>query len=250
MALRLGPKPSLFVICFFFSVFVFCFVCFFGGFKGQVRWPKAPPHLALNPPHLLIFVFVFVFFFCSFAFFVFNRKTLFSPLKRHFLLIFCVSLSFSLNLFWPPPFSVSLSLSLSLLLLSFFLPSCLSFLLYFSCFCLFFILLSSLLLFLIRTTWKFKLQFICFINRFSFLWLPVLLFLSNPFSLSLFFLILSYVFCSTWMVFGFKTNNLKTRFLVTRGVATKRLFYKPVFCKMWKSYRLVGVTIWAKLTAT
>ena len=37
-----------------------CFFCFFsGGFKGQVRWPKGPPHLALN---LLIFVFLFCFF--------------------------------------------------------------------------------------------------------------------------------------------------------------------------------------------
>ena len=27
------------------------FFCFFGGFKGQVRWPKGPPHLALNPPY-------------------------------------------------------------------------------------------------------------------------------------------------------------------------------------------------------
>ena len=40
-----------------------CFLLFFfGGFKGQVRWPKGPPHLALNPP-FLVFVF-FCFAFC------------------------------------------------------------------------------------------------------------------------------------------------------------------------------------------
>ena len=53
-ATSLGPKPSLF-ICFCF----FCCFEFFGGFKGQVRWPKGPPHLALNPSY---FLFVFVFF--------------------------------------------------------------------------------------------------------------------------------------------------------------------------------------------
>ena len=34
------------------SCFVFVFFIFFGGFKGQVRWPKGPPHLALNPPYV------------------------------------------------------------------------------------------------------------------------------------------------------------------------------------------------------
>ena len=120
-----------FVFCYlFFVVFLFLFFVLFvlfGGFKGQMRWPKGPPHLALNPPY---FCFCFCFF-CSFPFFAFNRKTLFFPLKKAFLFIFCVSLSLSLNLFWLPPFSVSLCLSLSLLLLSFFLPSCLSFLLSF-----------------------------------------------------------------------------------------------------------------------
>ena len=60
---------SLFCFFLFFCVFLFCFfffgfLCFvfFGGFKGQVRWPKGPPHLALNPPYF--FVFVFLLFFC------------------------------------------------------------------------------------------------------------------------------------------------------------------------------------------
>ena len=98
-----------FLFCFVFVLFLFVLG---GGFKGQVRWPKGPPHLALNLPYLSIFVFVFVFF--SFSFFAFNRQKnpVFPPKKGH-LFIFNVSLFFSLNLFWPPPFSVSLSLSLS-----------------------------------------------------------------------------------------------------------------------------------------
>ena len=50
-----------FLFLFFVFVFVFFLICFFGGFKGQVRWPKGPPHLALNPPYFLfLFFFVFV----------------------------------------------------------------------------------------------------------------------------------------------------------------------------------------------
>ena len=48
-----------FSFCFlflFFLVLVFCFCSWFcfGGFKGQVRWPKGPPHLALDPPYFFI----------------------------------------------------------------------------------------------------------------------------------------------------------------------------------------------------
>ena len=58
-----------FVFCFVFLVFFFLFFCLFfcfvsfGGFKGQVRWPKGPPHLALNPPYFFGFCFLFVVFF-------------------------------------------------------------------------------------------------------------------------------------------------------------------------------------------
>ena len=53
-----------FCSCFFVFVFCFCFLfCVFGGFKGQVRWPKGPPHLALNPPYCFGFC-----FFCCFVF--------------------------------------------------------------------------------------------------------------------------------------------------------------------------------------
>ena len=54
-----------FFFCFFCSCFFcFCFCFFFlGGFKGQVRWPKGPPHLALNPPYFFVFVFFVVLIF-------------------------------------------------------------------------------------------------------------------------------------------------------------------------------------------
>ena len=43
----------LFGLC-FFVVGLFLVLFFFGGgFKGQVRWPKGPPHLALNPLYVL-----------------------------------------------------------------------------------------------------------------------------------------------------------------------------------------------------
>ena len=41
--------------------FCCCFFCFF--FKGQVRWPKGPPHLALNPPFIFFVFCLFVFLF-------------------------------------------------------------------------------------------------------------------------------------------------------------------------------------------
>ena len=60
------------VVLFFFGLFCFfCFVFFvlffFGGFKGHVRWPEGPPHLALNPPYFICFVFfLFFLFLCCF----------------------------------------------------------------------------------------------------------------------------------------------------------------------------------------
>ena len=59
--------------CFFLFVFVvflflFVFACFFGGFKGHVRWPEGPPHLALNPSYFICFC---LFSFVLFSFFVF-----------------------------------------------------------------------------------------------------------------------------------------------------------------------------------
>ena len=61
----------VFLVCFFV---VFCFFVsfwlFWGGFKGQVRWPEGPPQLALNPPYLL-FVFCCFCCFCCFCFLCF-----------------------------------------------------------------------------------------------------------------------------------------------------------------------------------
>ena len=73
--LALNPR-YFFGFCFLFVVFLFSLFVFFwflfffisvffGGFKGQVRWPKGPPHLDLNPPYFVCFVF-FVFFLCLF----------------------------------------------------------------------------------------------------------------------------------------------------------------------------------------
>ena len=114
--------------CAFFCFFVFCF---FGGFEGQVRWPKGPPHLALNPPY---FLFVFFFVVCFFAFLslLVIEKKLFLPLKKAILCVcfLCLPL-FLFSLFWASPvftfsFFVSLSLSLSLPLSCYFLSSFLS----------------------------------------------------------------------------------------------------------------------------
>ena len=56
----------------FFFWFFFCYVLvflLFWGFKGHVRWPEGPPHLALNP-HYLFFLCLFCFCFLdSFLFF-------------------------------------------------------------------------------------------------------------------------------------------------------------------------------------
>ena len=66
----------LFVLFVLFLLFVFCFL---GRFKGQVRWPKGPPHLALNPPY---FCFLLLFFVCfCFLIFLQNRKNCFPPKK-------------------------------------------------------------------------------------------------------------------------------------------------------------------------
>ena len=63
----------------FVFVFLLFFFVFFGGFKGQVRWPKGPPHLALNPPYFLFVFFVFVFFFALLSLFFNRQKTCFPP---------------------------------------------------------------------------------------------------------------------------------------------------------------------------
>ena len=95
-----------------------------------MRWPKGPPHLALNPPNLFVFSF-FWFVFVPFLSLLCNTKPCFPPRKGHFCLFLSVSLCSSLAFCWPPPFSIFLSLSLSSSC-PFFLPSCLYFLLSFA----------------------------------------------------------------------------------------------------------------------
>ena len=53
---------SCFFSFFLFLFFLFCFVFLFGGFKGHVRWPEGPPHLALNPPTCFFWLLSFLCF--------------------------------------------------------------------------------------------------------------------------------------------------------------------------------------------
>ena len=131
-ATSLGPKPSLFFVFVFFLLFFVCFFCFFGGFKGQVRWPKGPPHLALNPPYLF-FLFFWVLFFSLLCFLclLIDKKTCFFPLEKGVFCLFSMFLFLSPLTFFGLPF-FCFPFSVSLLLFSFYLPSCLSFLLSFS----------------------------------------------------------------------------------------------------------------------
>ena len=77
-------------LLFFFSFFclfvIFCLFFFggffFGGFKGQVRWPKGPPHLALNPPYFF-FCFCFLFFVLFFLFFLEGLRVRLGGPKGH-----------------------------------------------------------------------------------------------------------------------------------------------------------------------
>ena len=87
-----------------------------------MRWPKGPPHLALNPPYFLfVLFFCFCLFFSLLSFVFIDKKPVFPPKKGIFLFIFSVSLCFSLAFLGPPPFLPFLFLCLSLVL--FFLPS-------------------------------------------------------------------------------------------------------------------------------
>ena len=229
------------IFVFFFDFFLFlyvfcCFLVFFGGFKGQVRWPFGPPHLALNPPYLF-FLFVLVFLFVSVLFFFFpffasHWKTGF-PLKKAFLFIFERPPLFLLSLFWPPPFSV-FSFSVSLLFFSFFL------LVFVFCFLL--VPCSSLFLsfsvFFAFVSWKEQHQKIqlqsFFINPVSFF--PVLFSLWNSVSY-LIFPDFQLCFLFNINVVGFKKHKLKSINFWSKGggVATKRFFNNLCFVTFVKS---------------
>ena len=229
---------------FFVFVFLLFFVVFFGGFKGQVRWPKGPPHLALNPPYFLFVFFGFLFFFFALLslFFLIGKKTCFPPRKGHFCL-FSMFLFLSPLTFFGLPLFLSLSFSVSLFLLSFFLPSCLSSLLYF---CFLFLSLFHFSFFFAFVSWKekhehFQLQFLFFLKYFFFLLVSCLAFLFQiPFSYLCFFLILSYVFCSTSMFLVSKRTNWKAQKNKQKQIATKRFFFLwTCVLQNVKSYRFL-----------
>ena len=143
-----GPPHLALNPPYFFFVFVLSFCL--EGFKGQVRWPEGPPHLALNPPY---FFFVLLLLFFSFPFFASNRQTnpVSPPLEKgHFLFIFERLPLFLLSLFWGLRLFNS-SFSVSLWLFSLFFPCCLSFLL---SFCSFFFSLSFHFFFFAFISWK------------------------------------------------------------------------------------------------
>ena len=223
-ATSLGPKPSLFVICFFWVSVFFCFVFCFGGFKGQVRWPKGPPHLALNPPCLFLCCCFFCFPFLSL---LCTKKNLVFPLEKGiFGLFLSVSLCSSLGCFGLPLFQFFfLCLSLLLLLFSF-LPVFLFCFLLLPCFCVFFNLFCLLCFCFMRTTCKILNCKFFFHQSFLFFggFLSSFLF-EIPFSsFCFFFLILSYVFVQH-QCFRFQKQEVKKhQFLAKRGVATKRVF--------------------------
>ena len=129
-ATHLALNPPFFV---FFSVSFF-----WGGVKGQVRWPQRATSLGPKPS-FFFYAFPFLFAFKS------HKKTWFPSRKTgHSCLIFSVSLSFSW-VFFPPPLFPFLCLSLALFCLHCFVYFFLCFLL-FSCFC-FIIFLPSWLFF-------------------------------------------------------------------------------------------------------
>ena len=175
-----------------------------------MRWPRGPPHLALNPP--------FFVFFCSIPFFVFNRKKPVFPLKIPLFLF---------SLFWPLFNVLFLCLCFVLVFLPFFL-SFLFALFWFLCFCLFvYFCLSSLLLFHEKNINIFNYNFF-FINPF-FVGFPVWVPFESLLFIFVFFQILIGVFCSTSMFLLSKREVENHEFLVKRVVATKVFLFEPVF---------------------
>ena len=181
-----------------------------------------------------------------FWFFVNTKKNLVFPLEKG---IFCLV---SVFLFLPPlacfdlPHFLFLFPCLSLFFFSFFIPSCLCFLLSFgslfgSLSLFFFLLWFS---FMKGTTSKYSIASFFFISIFSFFsFLPFLF--QVPFSYLCSCLILSYVFCSTSrFLISKQTTYKKKHFLVKGGVATKRVFLATCVLENVKSYRFFWPFFW------
>ena len=137
--------------------------------------------------------------------------------------------------FFGLPLFLFLFLCLSVVL--FFFPSFLSFFFAFFLFLVFvsfFPFLSSLLLFHEKKNIKiFNCNF--FLKDFLFLLVSCLAFLFQiPFSYLCFFLILSYVFCSTSMFLVSKRTNWKAQKNKKKQLQQNGVFYEPVFCKKSK----------------
>ena len=232
-ATSLVPKPSLF---FCFGFFLFFFLVFV--FLGQVRWPKGPPHLALNPPYFLFVFFGFCFFFALLSLFFNWQKPVFPPRKGHFCLFSMFLFLSPLTFFGLPLFLfLFLCLSVSLVFLS-------SFLSFFFAFFLFLVFVSFSFFFLLcfcfmkRTTWTFSIAISFFpeIVSLSFGFLSCFS-VSNPFFLSLLFPDFKLCFLFNINVFSFKKNKLKsTKKTKKKQIATKRFFLWTCVLQNVKSY--------------
>ena len=213
----------------FLCLFTFSFFCFFLFFFLRATSLGPKPSLLI-----LSYSFVFVFFFVPFLSLLLIKKPVF-PLKGALFVYFlCFSFFLPQPSLTSPFFCFSFSVSLSCSCLSFFLLVILLCFLLVSCFCLFFIFLSSLLLLSEKNNMKILNCNLFFLQSFLFYMVSCFVF---PFK-SL-FLVLVFFFLVMFFVqhecFWFQNKQLKKHnFLVKRGVATKRFFYQPVFCKMWK----------------
>ena len=186
----------------------------------------------------LFFFFLFLFFFVLF-FGCLIQKNLVFPLEKG---IFCL---FSVFLFLSPlacfglPLFVFLFVCLSLFFFSFFLPSCLSFLLSFGSLFLSLSFFFFLLCFFFHERNNIKI-FNCkfFLHQYFLFFGFLSFFLSSSFFLSLLFPDFELCFLFNIKVLGFKTDNLKKQtFLVKREVATKRFFLPTCVLQNVKSYR-------------
>ena len=157
-----------------------------------------------------------------------------------FCLFLSVSLCFSLAFFGLPLFQF-LFLCLSLVL--FFFSSFLSFFFaffWFLVFVSFFPSLSYLLLFHERNNMQIVNYKGFFVHQsFLFVSFPVLFSLSNPLFLSLLFLILSYVFCSTSMFLVSKQTSWKTAMFGQEGSCNKTFILWTCVLQNVESYRFL-----------
>ena len=183
-----------------------------------MRWPKGPPHLALNLPYFLV---------CLFAFFVLSFSLLEEKalsLKKAIFVLFSVPSFVSPQLFVELPL-FTLSFSVSLLCFSFFLPS----FLFIFCFLLlpYFHLFVSLSCFFGSVLWKEQHQNIkvqCLLSILSCL-VSCLAFSFKSLSYFCFFFRLYVVFLAQHQLFSFKKDKCsKTPFLGEEGRCNKTVF--------------------------